>query len=252
MPGLTVGLALPTQSLFLHHRNSAPVHLHIQDGNRFAGDDRQIQLQSFLDLFLLALGDIASDGLGKRSTDLVVTSNPASNCICSRPRSKGASWPTTTCMRRTPGGKLRIFDVQFDIHWKLAHVTLGAQIVGPGNAHRTDDRQDGFAANFLVLSVMAASARQLTLIRPPGFRIAAVRLRRRRPLDGEPFARPTRPLPDRSGRPYAVVQRHAPAVGLLPVPPPHGSQQSFFPLLRPAPTFLRDRAQSTDLVVDSD
>jgi hypothetical protein len=38
--------------------------LHIQDGNRFTGDDRQIQLQSFLDLSMLALGDIASDGLG--------------------------------------------------------------------------------------------------------------------------------------------------------------------------------------------
>jgi hypothetical protein len=64
MRGLTVGLAWPTQSLFLHHRDSGPFHLHIQDGNRFTGDDRQIQLQSFLDLSLLALGDIASDGLG--------------------------------------------------------------------------------------------------------------------------------------------------------------------------------------------
>jgi hypothetical protein len=63
-----------------------------------------------------------------------------------------------------PGRKLRIFDVQFDIHRKLANVTLGAQIVGAGNAHRTDDRQDGFEADFLVLGVMAASARQLTLI----------------------------------------------------------------------------------------
>jgi hypothetical protein len=61
MRGLTVGLALSTQSLFLHHRNSGPVHLHIQNGNRFTGDDRQIQLQSFLDLSLLALGDIASE-----------------------------------------------------------------------------------------------------------------------------------------------------------------------------------------------
>jgi len=63
-----------------------------------------------------------------------------------------------------PGRKLRIFDVQFDIHWKLAHVTLGAQIVGAGHAHRTDDGQDGFEANLLVLGVMAAWARQLTLI----------------------------------------------------------------------------------------
>lgn len=64
MRWLPVGLALPTQSLFLHYRDSGPIHLHIQDGNRFTGDDRQIQLQRFLDLCLLALGDIASDGLG--------------------------------------------------------------------------------------------------------------------------------------------------------------------------------------------
>jgi len=70
-----------------------------------------------------------------------------------------------------PGRKLRIFDVQFEIHRKLANVTLGAQIVGAGNAHPTDDRQDGFAADFLVLGVMAASARQLMLIRPGGFEL---------------------------------------------------------------------------------
>jgi hypothetical protein len=69
------------------------------------------------------------------------------------------------------GRKLRIFDVQFDIHWKLAHVTLGAQIVGAGNAHQTDDRQDGFEADFLVLGVMAARARQLTLIRLRDFEL---------------------------------------------------------------------------------
>src|SRR5580704_11705562 len=87
---------------------------------------------------------------------------------------------------------------------------------------------------------------------PPGFRIAAVRLRRRRRLGGEPFARPTRPLPDRSGRSSGVAQRYGRAVGLLPGPLPDGSQQPFFFLLRPAPTFLRDRAQSTDPVVESD
>jgi hypothetical protein len=70
-----------------------------------------------------------------------------------------------------PGRKLRIFDVQFDIHRKLANVTLGAQIVGAGNAHRADDRQDGFEADFLVLGVMAASARQLTLIRLRDFEL---------------------------------------------------------------------------------
>src|SRR5438132_284515 len=87
---------------------------------------------------------------------------------------------------------------------------------------------------------------------PLGFRIATTRSRRRRPLGGEPFARPTLPLPDRSGRPCGVGQRHGRAVGLPPAPPPDGSQQPFFFLFGPAPPLLLDRAQSTDLVVESD
>ena len=38
-----------------------------------------------------------------RSTALVVTSRSARSFSCWRPCSKGASWPTTACMRRTPG-----------------------------------------------------------------------------------------------------------------------------------------------------
>jgi hypothetical protein len=64
MRGLTVAFALPTHRLFLPHRNSGSIHLHVPDGNRLAGDNRQIQLQGFPDLFLLALSDIGSDGLG--------------------------------------------------------------------------------------------------------------------------------------------------------------------------------------------
>jgi hypothetical protein len=37
--------------------------------------------------------------------------------------------------------------------------------------HRTDDGQHRFAADFLILSVMAATARQLTLIRCWGFEL---------------------------------------------------------------------------------
>jgi hypothetical protein len=70
-----------------------------------------------------------------------------------------------------PGRKLRIFDVQFDIHRKLTDVTWGAQVVGASNAHRTYDGQEGFAADFLVLGVMATAARQLTLICRWGFEL---------------------------------------------------------------------------------
>jgi hypothetical protein len=64
-----------------------------------------------------------------------------------------------------PGRKLRVLDVQFDIHRKLADVALAAQVVGSGEACGTDNRQHRFAANFLVLSVMATTTRQLTVIR---------------------------------------------------------------------------------------
>jgi hypothetical protein len=72
MRGLADDLALSTQRLFLHHGDSGPIHLHIQDGNGLASDDWQIQLQGFLDLGLFALDDIRScvlrgtlDGLGR-------------------------------------------------------------------------------------------------------------------------------------------------------------------------------------------
>jgi hypothetical protein len=54
---------------------------------------------------------------------------------------------------------------QFDIHRKLADVALAAQVVGSGEACGTDNRQHRFAADFLVLSVMATTTRQLTVIR---------------------------------------------------------------------------------------
>src|ERR1035438_6740268 len=45
-----------------------------------------------------------------RSTALVVTDNPASSSICWRPCSKGAWWPTTASMRRTPQEALKHFN----------------------------------------------------------------------------------------------------------------------------------------------
>src|SRR5438132_1778565 len=171
MSWLARGLALPTRRLFLHHGNSGPIHLHIQDGHRLADDDGQIQLQGFLDLSLLALGDIASDGLGdtlhgfgghlQTGQELHLLATMIERSLLAHQSVHAAH----------PGRKLRIFDVQFDIHRKLAEVTLGAQVVGASHAHRTDDRQDGFGADFLVLGVVATSARQLTLIRRWGFEL---------------------------------------------------------------------------------
>src|SRR6202162_6553133 len=97
---------------------------------------------------------------------------------------------------------------------------------------------------------MATGTRQLALLGRPGPRTSAVRLRRRPPLGAERLARPTPRLPDRSDRPYGVVQKPGRGIGLLLAPLPHGSQQRFFFLLGPAAPLLLDRAESTDLFVE--
>ena len=47
---LAFGLTLAPHGFFLHYRYSRPIHLHIQDGNRFAHYDGQIQLDGSLNL----------------------------------------------------------------------------------------------------------------------------------------------------------------------------------------------------------
>jgi hypothetical protein len=60
--------------------------LYIQDGNRFARYDGQIQLQGLADLFLLALADIGSHSLGYALHGFGGhLQAPASSCICARP-----------------------------------------------------------------------------------------------------------------------------------------------------------------------
>jgi hypothetical protein len=43
-------------------------------------------------------------------------------------------------------------------------VTLAVQVVGPSEAYWTNDRQNRFGTDFLILGVMATGAWQLTLI----------------------------------------------------------------------------------------
>src|SRR5207249_11479176 len=73
--------------------------------------------------------------------------------------------------------------------------------------------------------------------RPSEPRTSAVRLRPWPPLGAERLARPIPRLPDRSDRPYGVVQKQGRGIGLLLASLPDGSQQRFFfppPSSRPA------------------
>src|SRR5215472_11649046 len=103
MSWLALNFALPTQRLFLHHRNSRPVHLYIQNGNRLASDDRQIQLQRFLDLSLLALGDIGSDSLGDTLHRFGSHLQASQQLQLLAAVIERGLLPHSACMRRTPG-----------------------------------------------------------------------------------------------------------------------------------------------------
>src|ERR1700722_19101679 len=208
MRRLTVGLALPTQSLFLHHRDPGPVHLHMQDGNRFPGDDRQIQLQSFLDLRLARAGRYrlrwprryAPQIWWSPPNRLVASSAPDPDRreplgppehACGAPREKTPYFrypvrhPPETGPRDTGSTNSRDGPCAPDRRWS-GWVCSGFPGIGRDGRRSTATDADP----------------------PPGFRIAAVRLRRWSRLGGERFARPTRPLPDRSGPPSGVGQRY--------------------------------------------
>src|SRR5256884_7041233 len=138
-------------------------------------------------------------------------------------------------MRRTPGEN-SVFSIS----------SSSAQKVRTGNACRADDRWSGVPG----IERDGHTDTATGAARPPGPRTSAVRLRWRPPLGAERLARPTPRLPDRSDRPYGVVQKQGRGIGLLLAPLPHGSQQRFFFLLRPAAPLLLDRAESTDLFVE--
>ena len=135
MGRLAFRLALPAHRLFLHHRHSRPIHLHIQDGNRFAHHDRQIQLHGSLDLLLLACGDILADrfrrslhGFGGHlqiGEQFHLLASVIEGGLLADDRLHAAH------SRR----ELRVFDVQFDIGGELAGMAVRAQVVGTRDFH---------------------------------------------------------------------------------------------------------------------
>jgi hypothetical protein len=103
---------------------------------------------------LLALDDIASDGLGDTLHGFGGHLQ-ARQQLHLRPAVFERDRLTYQSMHAThPRRKLGVLDVQFNIHRKLADVTLGAQVIGARQAHRTYDRQQGFGADFLIAGVM--------------------------------------------------------------------------------------------------
>jgi hypothetical protein len=121
-------------------------------------DDWQVQLDGSLDLLLLALRDIATDSL-----------------CCALHRFGGhfqAGQDLHLCAAMIEGGlltnqslhaayarrELRALNIQFEIGWELAGMTMRAQIVGTRNLHLTHGRQHRLGPSFAIMSLLAARA----------------------------------------------------------------------------------------------
>jgi hypothetical protein len=64
----SVSLAFATLGFFLHDWHSGPIHLYIEDRDRLAPDDGQVQLNGFADFPLLTCSDVGANGL-RRALD---------------------------------------------------------------------------------------------------------------------------------------------------------------------------------------
>jgi hypothetical protein len=62
------------------------------------------------------------------------------------------------------GRNLLVCDIQFHVDRELPLMTSAAQVIGTGNLRRADHGKHGLGAQPLVLGIVAARTRQLTLI----------------------------------------------------------------------------------------
>src|SRR5207249_12141675 len=101
----------------------------------------------------------------------------------------------------------------------------GLLVLGP----TAGNRQYGHRCQQLQVQPSLSHPDTATGAAPPSEpRTSAVRLRPWPPLGAERLARPIPRLPDRSDRPYGVVQKQGRGIGLLLASLPDGSQQRFF------------------------
>jgi hypothetical protein len=127
---LAVSLAFAPQGLFLHYRYAGPVHLHIQNGNWFAHDDRQIQLDGSLNLHLFVRGDTGSYRLRRTFHRLSGYLKIGEQFQLLAAMIEGSLLANDSLHTAHPRRELCVFNVQFDIGGELAGMTVRAQVVG--------------------------------------------------------------------------------------------------------------------------
>jgi len=156
---------LAAHRFFLYHRHSGPIQLDIENRNRLAADDGQIQLDRFLHFLSFALRDIFSDrfcdplhrlgGHFQTSQDFHLFAAMIEGGILTHQGVHAAH------ARR----EFRVLNVQFHIGRKLSLMTVRAQIVGTRDLRLAHDREHWLGTEFPILCMMSTRAGQLTLIR---------------------------------------------------------------------------------------
>ena len=209
MGRLAVRLALPAHRLFLHHRYARPIHLHIQDRNRFPHHDRQIQLHGALNLPLLALSDVASDGLRGALHRLGGHLQAGQDFHLLAAMIEGGLLTHDRLHAAHPRRELRVFDVQFDIGGELAGMTVRAQVVGARYFHFPHRRQNRLGAQLPVVSLVAAGTRKAPLVGNRSWKLQEFGQRR---CSGLMHGRANRHFDGfqiQTARPAATIEDHA-------------------------------------------
>lgn len=135
MRGLSVRFALAPLGFFFHYRHPGPVHLHIQDRNRLADNEGQIELDCLLNLLLLVLSDIDADSLCRTFHRFGCDLQISQQLHLLPSLIEGRLLADHRLHTAHSGRELCILDVQFNIGGELPVMTMRAQIVGTEYLH---------------------------------------------------------------------------------------------------------------------
>jgi hypothetical protein len=165
MCGLAVGFAFPALALFLYHRYAGPVHLHIQNRNRLADDDGQIQLNGSADFALLDRRDISADCLRRTLYRFGGYFQTGQHLDLLAAVIEGRCLAHHRLHAPHSGRDVGILDVQFCVNGELAGVAVFAEIVGTRYLDRAHRGQNRSGAQFAVSRLAAARTSDGALFR---------------------------------------------------------------------------------------
>ena len=156
MGWLSFRLAFPSLGCFLYDRHASAVHLHIQDGNRLAHHDWQIQLYGALNLLPLTLRDVLADGFGSALYRFGGHLQTGQHLHLFAAMIAGRLLPNQSLHAPHAGREVRVLDIQFGVDGELALMAMRTEIPGARDFHLAQCGEDAPRAEFAVTRLTAA------------------------------------------------------------------------------------------------